>query len=128
MFDRYTLRARRSIFFARKFVSEYGSDMVDTEHLLLGVLEAGSNVVESFLPSKTTEEIRAEVEKGMVKKPEIPAHIDIPLSNEGSQILTFALEEADTLEHQRVDVEHSHCSHAQRTERHRDSARGWLAP
>ena len=106
MFDRYTYRARGSIFFARKLVSEYGSPMIETEHLLLGMLESDTSVIRLLLPSKTTEEIRAEVEKGIVRKPEIPINIHIPLSVEGEQILTFASEEAGKLEHQRIDIAH----------------------
>jgi ATP-dependent Clp protease ATP-binding subunit ClpC len=106
MFDRFTERARRCIFFARKFVSDCGSPVIETEYLLLGMLEADASVIRLLLPSKTTEEIRAEVEKGIVRKPEIPTNIDIPLSAEGSQILTLALEEADAMRHQRVDIAH----------------------
>src|ERR1051326_6259297 len=106
MFERYTERARRSIFFARKFVSEYGSAIIETEHLLLGMLEADPNVIRLLLPSKTAAQIRAEVEKGGVKKPEVPTHIDVPLSDENVQILTFASEEVDTLGHHRGDIAH----------------------
>ena len=38
MFERYTERARRSIFYARELVSVYGSMLIDTEHVLLGIL------------------------------------------------------------------------------------------
>jgi hypothetical protein len=38
MFDRYTLRALQSVAAARVLVSEYGSAMLNTEHLLLGIL------------------------------------------------------------------------------------------
>jgi len=38
MFERYTEKARRVIFFARYEASEYGSPCIETEHLLLGLL------------------------------------------------------------------------------------------
>ncbi|MBZ5597034.1 MAG: hypothetical protein LAN83_01820 [Acidobacteriia bacterium] len=38
MFERYTEKARRVIFFARYEASEYGSPFIETEHLLLGLL------------------------------------------------------------------------------------------
>jgi ATP-dependent Clp protease ATP-binding subunit ClpC len=106
MFDRYTQRARLSIFFARKAVSEYGSPLIETEYLLLGMLESDASVIRLLLQSKTTEEIRAEVEKGIVRKPEIPLNIDVRLSAEGEAILSFASEEAETLRHQRIDIAH----------------------
>jgi ATP-dependent Clp protease ATP-binding subunit ClpA len=80
--------------------------MLDTEHLLLGMIESDASVIRLLLPSKAPEEIRSEVEQGIVRKPEIPTNIDIPLSAEGEQILTFAAEEADTFGHRRVDIAH----------------------
>jgi ATP-dependent Clp protease ATP-binding subunit ClpC len=38
MFERYTEKARRVIFFARYEASQYGSPYIETEHLLLGSL------------------------------------------------------------------------------------------
>jgi len=38
MFERYTEKARRVIFFARYGACHYGSPEIDTEHLLLGLL------------------------------------------------------------------------------------------
>ena len=40
MFERYTEKARRVIFFARYEASQFGSPCIETEHLLLGVLLA----------------------------------------------------------------------------------------
>ena len=38
MFERYTEKSRRVIFFARYEASQYGSPYIETEHLLLGLL------------------------------------------------------------------------------------------
>ena len=38
MFERYTERARRVLFFARYEASQLGSLSIETEHLLLGLL------------------------------------------------------------------------------------------
>jgi hypothetical protein len=38
MFERYTEKARRCIFFARYEASMFGSPYIETEHLLLGIL------------------------------------------------------------------------------------------
>jgi ATP-dependent Clp protease ATP-binding subunit ClpC len=106
MFDRYTDRARCCIFYAREAVSDYGSQTIETEHLVLGILKEDPNTIPRFLPSKTNEDIRAEVEKGIVVKTKIPTTVDIPVSKEGARILTLALEEAKLLGHPYVGVEH----------------------
>jgi hypothetical protein len=41
MFERYTEKARRVIFFARYEASQFGSLYIETEHMLLGLLRAG---------------------------------------------------------------------------------------
>ena len=38
MFDRFSEKARRTIFFARYEASQFGSDYIEAEHLLLGIL------------------------------------------------------------------------------------------
>jgi ATP-dependent Clp protease ATP-binding subunit ClpA len=38
MFEKYTEKARRVIFFARFEASQFGSPYIETEHLLLGIL------------------------------------------------------------------------------------------
>ena len=38
MFERYTQHARRVIFFARYEASQFGSSLIEPEHLLLGLL------------------------------------------------------------------------------------------
>jgi len=40
MFERYTEKARRVIFFARYEASQFGSPCIETEHLLLGFKKA----------------------------------------------------------------------------------------
>jgi hypothetical protein len=66
MFDNYTDRARRCIFYARESVSESGSMVIETEHFLLGVLREDPDIIPRFLPSKTNEDIRAEVGKRII--------------------------------------------------------------
>jgi ATP-dependent Clp protease ATP-binding subunit ClpC len=38
MFERFTESARRALFFARYQASELGSVVIDTEHMLLGIM------------------------------------------------------------------------------------------
>ena len=58
MFERYTEKARRVIFFARYEASNYGSTEIDTEHLLLGILRETASV-RKMLPLGAAEAIRA---------------------------------------------------------------------
>ena len=49
MFERYTERARRVLFFARYEATQLGSTSIETEHLLLGLIREGN--VEARPPS-----------------------------------------------------------------------------
>jgi ATP-dependent Clp protease ATP-binding subunit ClpC len=52
MFELYTEKARRVIFFARYEASQYGSPYIETEYLLLGLLREDSSLVRRFLGAK----------------------------------------------------------------------------
>ena len=49
MFERYTEKARRVIFFARYEASQLGSPYIETEHLLLGLLREDKVLTEQVL-------------------------------------------------------------------------------
>jgi len=49
VFERYTEKARRVIFFARYEASQYGSPYIETEHLLLGLMREDKALANRFL-------------------------------------------------------------------------------
>ena len=49
MFERYTEKARRTIFFARCESSQFGCPQIESEHLLLGILRENKTVIGRFL-------------------------------------------------------------------------------
>src|ERR1700733_15830299 len=98
MFERYTERARRVIFFARYEASTYGSTAIETEHLLMGLLREDRNLTNRFLHSSgTVESIRSEIEARITIREKVSTSIDLPLSHEGTRILAYAAEEAERL-------------------------------
>ena len=48
MFERYTEKARRVIFFARYEASNYGSPWIESEHLLLGLFREDRGLAKWF--------------------------------------------------------------------------------
>ena len=61
MFERYTEKARRSIFFARYEASQLGSPDINSEHLLLGLLRDDKAVVRQLLLKLDYESVRDDV-------------------------------------------------------------------
>ena len=51
MFEKYTEKARRVIFFARYEASQFGQPYIETEHLLLGILREDKALTSRFLRS-----------------------------------------------------------------------------
>ena len=107
MFERYTEKARRTIFFARHEASQYGSTSIETEHLLLGLLREDRALFKLLCPQgDLIESIRKEFEAGITIRERIATSVEVPLSAECKRILFHAAEEADRLSHRHVGAEH----------------------
>ena len=106
MFERYTEKARRAIFFARYEASQYGSPYIETEHLLLGLLKEDSSLPGLFPQPKNIHEIRAEVEKHIEPRERISASVEVPLTAQCKKALHLAAEEANGLASRTVETGH----------------------
>ncbi|MCL4810654.1 MAG: hypothetical protein KJ062_23080, partial [Thermoanaerobaculia bacterium] len=49
MFEKYNEKARRALFFARYEASKLGSKVIESEHILLGILRVGDDVTREIL-------------------------------------------------------------------------------
>ena len=105
MFERYTEKARRVIFFARYEASQYGSAVIDTEHLLLGILREDKQLTR-MLPAGAGESIRAQIDARTLVRQKISTSVDLPLSNASKRVLTYGAEEAERLNHRHIGPEH----------------------
>jgi hypothetical protein len=105
VFERYTERARRAIFFARYEASNLGSGYIETEHLLLGLLREHKLLGE--LPHGADEAIRKEIEKWTPKVTSpTSTSVDLPLSVESKLALPYASQESKALQHEVIDAGH----------------------
>ena len=107
MFERYTEKARRAVFFARFEASQFGSPQIETEHLLLGLLREDKALV-ARLPasSASLESIRKQIEARTTIREKVPTSVDLPLSPECKRVLAYAEEEAEQLSHKHIGTEH----------------------
>ena len=107
MFERYTEKARRIIFFARYEASQFGSPYIETEHLLLGVLREDKALTNRFLRSHASvESIRRQIEDHTIAREKMSTSVDLPLSNESRRVLAYAAEEAERLANPHIGAEH----------------------
>ena len=107
MFERYTEKARRVIFFARYEASQFGSPDIETEHLLLGLLREDKALTNRFLRSHASvETIRKQIEGRSPIREKVSTSVDLPLSQECKRVLAYAAEEAERLSHKYIGTEH----------------------
>ena len=106
MFERFTERARRVIFFARYEASQFGSHEINTEHLLLGLLREEPGLAYRSVPNLQPESIRKTITERTERLDPIPTNVDLPLSPSAKKTLEYAAQEADRLAHSHIGTEH----------------------
>ncbi|MEE8349914.1 MAG: ATP-dependent Clp protease ATP-binding subunit [Acidobacteriota bacterium] len=108
MFEKYTEKARRVIFFARYETSQLGARQIEAEHLLLGLLREDKALSSRFFPhaEAALEQIRKQIESRSGARDKISTSVELPLSDEAKRVLTYAAEEADRLMSNYIGTEH----------------------
>jgi ATP-dependent Clp protease ATP-binding subunit ClpC len=108
MFERYTEKARRVIFFARYEASQFGAPAIEPEHLLLGLMREDKTLTGRFFPRAqiTIEHIRREIESRTLLRERIPTSVELPLAPETKRVLHYSHEESDRLQHRHIGTEH----------------------
>ena len=78
MFERYSEKARRVIFFARYEASQFGSPVIGAEHLLLGLVRGEKLLCSRWLPQAQPATIRNKVGSWTLVGKVIPTHSRSP--------------------------------------------------
>ncbi len=108
MFEKYTEKARRVIFFARYEASQFGSSYIETEHLLLGLIREDKNLTNRFFPkaNASIDSIRKEIEGRTMIREKVSTSVDLPFSDESKRALNSAAEESERFSHKHIGTEH----------------------
>jgi uncharacterized protein (TIGR03435 family) len=107
MFNRFTLRALQVVFYARSEVSRLGSNAIEPEHILLGVLEAADGFGSQILArTGGLDDFRRDILARLAGHERVPESTEIPFSASGERALTYAADEASLLSHKNVGTEH----------------------
>jgi ATP-dependent Clp protease ATP-binding subunit ClpC len=108
MFEKYNEKARRALFFARYEASKLGSRVIESEHILLGILREGEETVSEIFRrfQVKPEDIRREIEGERIFVERISSTAELPLSEESKKILAYASHEAESMLHATVGSEH----------------------
>jgi ATP-dependent Clp protease ATP-binding subunit ClpA len=107
MFERFTEKARRTIFYARHEASQFGSPQIESEHLLLGLLREDKGALAGTLGLENSEvELRTSMDTASVDQTKSSSSGDLPFSDECKRILEFAFDEAERLGSKPIGIGH----------------------
>jgi hypothetical protein len=106
MFERYTEKARRVLFFSRYEASQYGSQYIEVGHLLLGLMR------EAFPTISQVQEVEKLVLLPTIEglcvrsEPKTATGVDMPFSHASRRVLAYGAEESERLGHLHIGPEH----------------------
>jgi L-glyceraldehyde 3-phosphate reductase len=107
MWQRFTERARKVVFYAQEEAQRFGEGYVSTEHLLLGLVRETDSVSSRVLEADgvSLNKIRAEVEK-QLPKGDARASQDMTLTPRAKRVIDLAYDEARNLGNNYIGTEH----------------------
>ncbi len=107
MWQRFSERARKVVFYAQEEAQALHHDYVATEHLLLGLLRESDSVAVRIVNMRgiSPDRIRAEVKKNVSSGDDKPSP-DITLTPNGKKAIYLAYDEARALNNDYIGTEH----------------------
>ena len=108
MFERYTEKARRVIFYSRQEASEFGGNAIEPHHVFLALIREDRPLMARFasrsLPPLA--EIRERIRASIGPCEQLSPSVDLPLSPQTKKLLIDAAEESEELNHNYLSTEH----------------------
>jgi ATP-dependent Clp protease ATP-binding subunit ClpA len=107
LFERFTEKARRVIFFGRYAAVQHGSTQIEPEHPLLGLIREDRPLAVMLLKSsETVEQVRKELEEWMPRGQNPSMSADLPFSHPSKRVLAYTAEECERLRHRHIRTAH----------------------
>lgn len=107
MWQRFTERARKVIFFAQEESQKLGHDYVGPEHILLGLIRQPDSIA-----ARVLEKLNVSLEKIMadtlsvLSHSEPSSHYDLTLTSRFKRVIELAFDEARSLNNNHIGTEH----------------------
>lgn len=107
MWQRFTERARKVVFFAQEEAQKFGEGYVSTEHLLLGLVRESDSVAARVLErlGVSLSRIRTEVEKQLPRGDARPSQ-EMTLTPRAKRVIDLAYDEQRNLNNNYIGTEH----------------------
>ena len=107
MWQRFTERARRVVFFAQEDAGRLGENNVSTEHLLLGLVRENDNVAARILDrlGVSCQQVRSEIERQVTRGSRMVGN-EMQLTPRAKRVIDLAYDEARGLNNEYIGTEH----------------------
>jgi len=107
MFERFTIKARRVMFFSRYECATHDAPALGPEHILLGLLREDRSLTKKHTGTPLdVEAIRAEVAASNQPPPRPVSPLDPPLTDATKCVLALAAKESEQLGHAEIGMGH----------------------
>jgi ATP-dependent Clp protease ATP-binding subunit ClpA len=105
-FQRYTLKAKQALFFARYEAAQVGSHLIEPEHIVLGLIRSGQGLKGGIVdrPALSLDAARATLVPSALDP--LPREARVPFSEATTRVFRAAVDEADGLQHDDVGLAH----------------------
>ncbi len=103
---RYSQHARRAMMHTRLFAREHDHNVIDTSHLLVGILRAEGSIGQRVLADLDMDRATAELRTATLHKDHRADVTTAPMSDDLRATLTYAVEESQALGHHYIGTEH----------------------
>lgn len=106
MFERYSIASRQVIFVARLEASRVGNPFIDTEHVLLGIMQIAPAPPEMFAQPLSDPWVREYATRWHTPTTKISTSVDLPISADTNAVFQKAMSLADVYQCDLVRTEH----------------------
>jgi ATP-dependent Clp protease ATP-binding subunit ClpC len=106
VFERFSDAAKGAIFCARAEAILVGSQVIDTQHLLVGLLRVDPVTFRLIAKPITLDSIRAATIRWHVPGARVPTSVDIPINTDVKLVFLNAVSVADGYKHSTIRSEH----------------------
>jgi ATP-dependent Clp protease ATP-binding subunit ClpC len=108
VFEKYSGKSRRVVFFARYEASQLGAGEIEPEHFLLAIIREDPALLERILPQGEAGStlLRSTIETKMRQGPKLAGSIDLPLSQRAKTMMSSAASEAENAGDERITPNH----------------------
>ena len=106
VFERYSILSRQAVMAARVEAGKLGSDLIDSEHLLMGIVCVQPDLLTSLGIDVELDSLREQYGEFRPPSSPIPNSRDLPVSEDASRILQQASAIADERHNREVRTEH----------------------